>query len=149
MDLIGRAGEMIEIHHALTIPENEISFVASLSSGPGGQNVNKVSTRMTLRFDVLGSPTLSEEQKSILCTRLSGRINREGVLQVSSQQHRSQTMNREETLQRFIDLVRGALQPRPRRKRTRPPRSAAERRITSKKKRGERKKERSGPLSND
>jgi ribosome-associated protein len=140
-------GTVIEINSTLAIPESEISFTASLSSGPGGQHVNKTSTRVTLRFDVSGSSTLSEAQKEILRKRLSGRISREGVLQVSSQQFRSQSMNRDDTLRRFVTLLRNALKPVPQRRRTRPPRSAVERRIEAKKKRGERKKERSGPLS--
>ena len=138
---------MIEINSTLSLPENEIVFTASLSSGPGGQHVNKASTRVTLRFDVLGSPTLSDEQKGLLSRRLSGRVNREGVLQVTSQQFRSQAMNREDALRRFVILLRGALQPLPQRRRTRPPRSAAERRLSAKKRRGERKRERSDPLS--
>jgi ribosome-associated protein len=140
---------MIDINQTLSIPESEVSYTASLSSGPGGQHVNKTSTRITLRFDVFGSPTLGEEQKAVLSRRLSGRINKEGVLQVTSQQFRSQTMNRDDALRRFVILLRGALQPRTPRKRTRPPRSAAERRLSAKKQRGERKRERSGPLSRD
>jgi ribosome-associated protein len=140
---------MIDINQTLSIPESEVSYTASLSSGPGGQHVNKTSTRITLRFDVFGSPTLGEEQKAVLSRRLSGRINKEGVLQVTSQQFRSQTMNRDDALRRFVILLRGALQPRTPRKRTRPSRSAAERRLSAKKQRGERKRERSGPLSRD
>jgi ribosome-associated protein len=134
---------MIEINRTLRIPESELTFTASHSSGPGGQNVNKTSTRVTLRFDVLGSLSLGEEQKALLFERLGGRINREGVLQVTSQQFRSQAMNRDNALGRFVSLLRAALKPLPPRRRTRPPAAAAERRLLSKKRQGQRKKERS------
>jgi ribosome-associated protein len=140
---------MIEINRTLSIPEGELSYVASLSSGPGGQHVNKASTRVTLRFDVLGSPSLSDEQKALLIERLGGRINREGVLQVTSQQFRSQAMNRDNALGRFVSLLRAALKPVPPRRRTRPPAGAAERRLLSKKRQGQRKKERSSTGNGD
>jgi ribosome-associated protein len=140
---------MIEINRTLRIPEGELTFTASHSSGPGGQNVNKTSTRVTLRFDVLGSLSLSEEQKALLFERLGGRINREGVLQVTSQQFRSQAMNRDNALGRFVSLLRAALKPLPPRRRTRPPAGAAERRLLSKKRQGQRKKERSSTGNRD
>ncbi|HMC82356.1 MAG TPA: aminoacyl-tRNA hydrolase [Candidatus Polarisedimenticolia bacterium] len=86
---------MIEIRDGLAIREEELRFTASRSGGPGGQNVNKVSTRVTLWFDVAGSPSLTAEQRSLIRSRLATRISKEGVLRVVSQQTRSQAANRE------------------------------------------------------
>ena len=136
-------GRLIEIRSNLRIPSSEISFSSSRSSGPGGQNVNKVSTRVTLLFNVAASPNLSKAQKERLGERLGTRISQAGVLQVTSQEHRSQLRNRQAALDRFVSLLREALrQPRPRRP-TRKPRRATEERLRHKKQRGQLKKARS------
>lgn len=119
----------------LAIPENEITFTASRSGGPGGQNVNKVSSRVTLAFDVAGSAVLSEEQKRKIRGKLAKRINKEGVLQIVSQRTRSQELNRADVLDRFADLVRRALTPRQPRIKTHIPPGAKVRRIEEKKRR--------------
>jgi ribosome-associated protein len=136
--------DMIDILPGIAIPETELRFVASRSGGPGGQNVNKVSSRMTLLFDVAGSPSLDEAQKAKIAERLATRINKESVLQVTSQRHREQGMNRAAALERFVDLLREALTDAPPRKRTRVPKGAKRRRVEEKKKRGEIKAARSG-----
>src|SRR5262245_30377304 len=100
---------MIHIVGSLAIPESEIYFTASRSGGPGGQNVNKVSSRVTLSFDVSASRALSEEQRRIILTKLATRINQDGVLRIVSQRTRSQDMNRTDALDRFSDLLRRAL----------------------------------------
>jgi ribosome-associated protein len=128
---------MIEVMQGVAIPESELRFVASRASGPGGQNVNKVSSRITLLFDVGASAALDPEQKEKLTSRLASRINREGVLQVSSQRHREQGMNRAAAIARFADILREALTDAPPRKRTRVPRAAKRRRVEEKKKRSE------------
>jgi len=120
----------------LSIPENEISFTASRSGGPGGQNVNKVSSKVTLAFDVRQSTALSDDQRSRIMANLSTRINKEGILQVVSQRTRSQEMNRVDALERFTDLLRRALTPRRARVKTRVPGSVKRQRIDEKKKRG-------------
>jgi len=124
---------MIEITAGLAIPEGELSFAASRSGGPGGQNVNKVATRITLAFDVAGSPSLTDEQKALIRTRLATRISREGVLRVVSQRHRTQGGNRRAALERFIELLRGALAEEVPRVPTRPHRASRDRRVASKK----------------
>ncbi len=128
---------MIEINEKLTIPDDELTFEFSRSSGPGGQNVNKVSTRVTLLFDVEGSPSLTDDQRSRIKNRLGTRITKAGVLRVTSQRHRSQRANREAAVERFIELVREAFRMRRPRRRTKPTRAARERRIQEKKRRGE------------
>src|SRR5580704_16577736 len=100
---------MIVINEQLSIPDNELTFVASRSGGPGGQNVNKVSSRVTLTFDVSHSPSLSEAQRHRISSKLATRINKDGVLRVVSQRTRSQELNKEDTVVRFIELLRGAL----------------------------------------
>ncbi len=128
---------MIEIQEDLSIPEDEVTFAFSRSGGPGGQNVNKVSTRATLYFDVRNSPSLSEERKTLIMERLAGRIDKEGVLRVVSQRYRTQGENREETVRRFAELLRGALEIKRARKKTRTPFSAHRERLEKKKKRSE------------
>ncbi len=100
---------MVRITDTVEIPDGELAFTTSRSSGPGGQNVNKVDTRVTLLFDVAASPGLSPKQKTLINERLSGRINKDGVLRVVSQRHRTQSANREAAVGRFAELLREAL----------------------------------------
>lgn len=138
---------MIQINQSLAIPDEELTFSASRSGGPGGQNVNKVNTRVTLWFDVAGSPTLSAEQKQMLLTHLANRITRKGVLQITSQQHRTQPANRNAAVERFVELLAQALaRPKPRHK-TRPTYSSKQRRLETKRLRSDTKRLRSDPHS--
>jgi ribosome-associated protein len=134
---------MIEITNQLSIPENELRFTASLSGGPGGQNVNKVSSRVTLWFDVVNSASLSSEQKELIKSRLATRIGKNGVLRVISQQTRSQAENKELAIERFAELLRDALKQVPTRKKTRVSKGAKLRRLEEKKQHGILKKKRS------
>ena len=134
---------MMQILDGVTIPEDELVFTASRSGGPGGQNVNKVSTKITLAFDVEKSRALSEEQKRKIAGKLATRINNDGQLLVVSQRTRSQELNRADAMDRFCDLLRKALQPRKARIKTRLPKSAKEQRLNEKKKRSARKLTRS------
>ena len=138
---------MIEVSQTLSIPEREIWFTASRSSGPGGQHVNKVSTRVTLHFDYRNSPSLTDAQKRRVAARLRTRINRDGILLLHCQRHRSRAANREELIHRFAGLLREALARRRRRIATRPTRGSEERRLREKRRRGQlkRKRERHGP----
>ena len=139
----------IEINDALTIPAAELWFTVSRSSGPGGQNVNKVSSRVSLHFDVAGSPTLSDDQRRRIASRLATRVNRDGVLSLHVQLHRSQATNRIEALERFAVLLREALKRRTPRRKTRKPRSANRRRLEQKKRRGDLKRTRSRSSGDD
>ena len=140
---------MIEINDRLEIPESELEFTASRSTGPGGQHVNKVSSRVTLHFDVASSPSLTETQRQRIFLRLPTRINKDGVLQMHAQKHRSQLANRREIMIRFADLLRGALEQRRPRKKTRPSRAADRRRLDGKKRRADLKQARSKRISHD
>ena len=140
---------MITITASLVIPSEELTFTASRSSGPGGQNVNKLSTRVTLQFDVLRSPSLMEDQRQRILVKLNSRISKNGVLRVSCQQSRSQAANRDGAVERFVELLRQALRRRPPRKRTALPGSARERRLEDKKRRGRIKAARTGKASQD
>jgi ribosome-associated protein len=128
------------------IPESELVFRASRSSGPGGQNVNKLNTRVTVLFNVAGSPSLSAEQKQQVRSRLAGRIDKEGVLHVVSQKHRSQEANRRAAVERLQQLVQEALRPVPVRRKTKVPTAARERRLREKKQRSDRKRQRMGGI---
>jgi ribosome-associated protein len=134
---------MVIINEQISIPEEELVFTASHSSGPGGQNVNKVSSRVTLWFDVVNSQTLSPDQKDLVLRRLQNRIGKDGVLRVISQQTRSQAANRELATKRFTELLKGALKQSPRRKKTNVTRAAKLRRLEEKRRHSLLKHERS------
>ena len=114
------------------IPETELEFIASRSGGPGGQNVNKVSSRVTLRFDLERTTALTAEQRQRVRQKLSSRISSEGVLQISSQRTRSQDLNREDAVARFAELLRGALHEDKARVKTKATRSSREERLKEK-----------------
>ena len=128
--------ETIEINPDVSIPLDELYFSAVRAGGPGGQNVNKVSTKVRLEFDLDNSPSLTDEQKDMIRKRLRNRISGEGILMVASQKSRQQASNREDVIRRFTGLLAGALQKRKVRHKTRVPRAAREDRLESKKKRG-------------
>ncbi len=133
----------IFINQTCIISSTDISFSFSRSSGPGGQNVNKVNSRVTLTFNVAGSPALSASQCQLVMSRLVNRINRRGILQLSSDIARTQAGNREEVINRFVKLMRQALYVQPVRRKTRVSRRAKERRLEMKKNRSQIKKLRS------
>ncbi len=126
---------MIEITKDIFIPENELVFKTSRSSGPGGQNVNKVNTRVTLLFDIYRSEGLSDTQKQRILARLKSRTDRNGVIRIVSQKHRTQSANRRATIERLGRLLADALKTKPVRKRTQTPYSAKQKRLQDKKKR--------------
>jgi len=123
---------MIAIMAGVEVPETELEFIASRSGGPGGQNVNKVSSRVTLRFDLERTTALTAEQRQRVRQKLSSRISSEGVLQISSQRTRSQDLNREDAVARFAELLRGALHEDKARVKTKATRSSREERLKEK-----------------
>ncbi|RKY08791.1 MAG: aminoacyl-tRNA hydrolase [Planctomycetota bacterium] len=126
---------MIKIKDGVVISEDELVFRASRSRGPGGQNVNKVSTRITLFFDVVNCRSFSESRKRRILKKLATRADKNGVLRVVSQRHRTQRANRTAATERLIELLAGALAKRPVRKKTKVPASAVQRRLDEKKRR--------------
>jgi len=130
---------------AYLVPDDEIEIRATRAGGPGGQHVNKASTRIEVVWDIAASPSLSDEQRSRLLAGLESRIDRRGRLRVVAEEHRSQRRNLTAALARLQALVAAALTvPKPR-KRTRPSRAAIERRLEAKRQRSARKRERRGP----
>lgn len=127
---------MISVTPQVSIPEQELQFHASRSSGPGGQNVNKVNTRVTLHFDVRRSPSLTVLQKSLISRKLKTRINKEGVLYLYAQRASTQALNRADVLEKFCRLLHEALAPRKIRKKTRVSQRSIEQRLDQKKRRG-------------
>src|SRR5712691_6694151 len=132
----------LDLGHGVTVPAALLRMSPSRSGGPGGQNVNKVETRVTIEADVDDLP-LPDERKQLVRERLSGRINRNGVLHVTSQAERTQSANRDRALARLEELLRDAVTPRKRRKQTRTPKSQKQRRLQQKRHRGETKRLRS------
>ncbi|MDO8929920.1 MAG: alternative ribosome rescue aminoacyl-tRNA hydrolase ArfB [Bacteroidota bacterium] len=118
----------------LNIPDLSAEFIfqASRSSGPGGQNVNKVNSKIELRFNIQNSSILTDDQKEILLSKLSTKISSDGFLIVISQRDRSQLVNKEDAIRKLYELIEKALRPVKRRKRTRPTRSSVEKRLTGK-----------------
>ncbi len=127
---------MIEITSEISISEDELVFKASRSGGPGGQNVNKVNTRVTVFFDVTNCESLSDVQRRRILARLATRTDKNGVLRVVSQKYRTQKANRQAAVERLQQLLTDALKTRPVRKKTRVPYAARQRRLDEKRRRG-------------
>jgi len=121
---------------------SEWKFATSRSSGKGGQNVNKLSTKVELHFDYLNSSLLNDEQKSLVAKKLEGFINKEGILKIISQEDRSQLMNKRNAIERFYNLLEGALKKRKKRIPTKRSRQSQLQRLKSKKIKAEKKKTR-------
>jgi len=126
--------DKLYVNDQLSIPIVELSFRFSRSSGPGGQNVQKTSTRVELLFDVANSPSLTDYQRARMQDRLAAHIDQTGVLHLVAQSERSQLRNRQEVLARFQALVRAALRRRKIRRPTHPTAASIERRLHAKRK---------------
>ena len=133
---------MIDITDRIAIPDSEITFTSARSSGPGGQHVNKVSSRVTLHFNILTSQSLSTAQKQRLLSRLRTRISKDGILRVVTQKYRSQAANRQAAVARFVMLLQEALTPRRPRLPMATPAAAQEQRLQEKRQRSQRKQQR-------
>lgn len=133
--------ERLEVGHGVSIPLEEIELRASRSGGPGGQHANKTASRIEAVFDVRSSPSLSDAQKERIAARLGPRVT------AVSQDSRGQARNRATALERLRLRLAGALEPRKRRRPTRPSRGSRERRLESKRRQSQRKQARRRPFN--
>ena len=133
---------MIEITNSILISEDELSFVFSRSPGPGGQNVNKLNTRVTVLFDLGETSAFSDSQKNRIHKKLASRIDKLGRLQVTCSEHRSQIANRRAVIERLAQLLKAAIKRPPVRKKTKKSRSAIEKRLKLKKQKSDIKQQR-------
>lgn len=131
-----------KIENRFFVPENEIVFEYFRSSAPGGQNVNKVSSGVRLRWNIEKSLSLSEEEKRRIKKKLKNKITKEGDLILESQEERSQFQNKKRVLERFYNLIEKAFEPEKERKEIKISQKAKERRLEEKKKISQKKKER-------
>ena len=125
----------IKIADGVFVSKGSLVFKFSRSSGPGGQNVNKVNTRVTVFFDVAGCDKFSDSQKKWIFKRLATRIDKDGVIRVVSQKYRTQKDNRAAALERLSQLLTEAVRERVPRKKTKVPRAAVEKRLQQKRQR--------------
>lgn len=133
---------MIRVTDHIAIPEGELHFDFVRASGPGGQRRDRAATAVQLRFDLRGSPALPELVRRRLQRLARNRINQDGELIIEAKRHRSQERNRQEAVQRLVELVRRAARPPKRRIKTKPSKAAEQRRLEQKRRRSQKKKRR-------
>ncbi len=137
---------MIRITRSISIDESELQESFVRASGPGGQNVNKVASAVQLRFDVANSPSLPDDVRERLAALAGRRLTNEGVLIISADRFRTQERNRADAQERLVELIRQAAVRPVKRIATKPSKAAKARRVDTKKRRGDIKRHRSGPI---
>ena len=140
---------MIQISSKIEISESELIFTTSRSSGPGGQNVNKLNTRVALYFNIAASGAFSDIQKSRILKKLATRTSKAGLIRVVSQKHRTQSANRNAAVERLIDLLQAALKTNPPRRKTKVSFAEKQKRLREKKQHSLLKKQRTSPGLDD
>ena len=140
---------MIEITKNISLNENELIFSFIHSSGPGGQNVNKVATAVQLKFNIIKSDSLPDDVKKRLISRVKKRLSKDLTLTIDARRYRSQGKNKQDAIDRLIKLIKQVAEIPKKRKKTKPTKTATLKRLESKKKRSELKKNRQAIKKND
>lgn len=133
---------MIRVTPQIALDENELEFHFILASGPGGQNVNKVATAVQLRFDAARSPSLPEDVRARLLSQAGSRATKEGEVLITARRFRSQERNRQDALERLVELIRVAAERPKARRKTRPSAAAKRQRLEAKRRQSDRKRAR-------
>ncbi len=136
---------MIPVTLTISIDENELEFSFVRSSGPGGQNVNKVATAVQLRFDVRRSPSLPDDVRARLIVRAGSKLTRDGVLILTARRFRTQERNRQDAIDRLVEMIRAAATPPKRRRKTKPTKASKQLRVEQKRRRSSTKRMRGRP----
>jgi ribosome-associated protein len=141
--------EPLRVNSHLVLPPSELVVTSARSGGPGGQNVNKVASKIVLRFDLTTSAVLGERRKSLLFSRLASRLTSRGELVIHASSYRDRARNLEDAYERLAGILRDALQVDKKRVATRPTRASKRRRLDAKRRRGEIKRDRRPDQRND
>ena len=136
---------MISVTPHISLDENELELTFVRSSGPGGQNVNKVATAVQLRFDVARSPSLPGDVRVRLMARAGKKLTREGVLILTARRFRTQERNRADAIERLVEMIRAAATPPKRRRKTKPTRASKHQRVEEKRRHSSTKRLRGRP----
>ncbi len=136
---------MISVTPNIRLDESELEFAFVRSSGPGGQNVNKVATAVQLRFDLVNSRSLPADVRARMIARAGKKLTREGVLILTAQRFRTQERNRADAIERLVEMIRAAATPLKRRTKTKPTRASKHARVDQKRRRSSTKRLRGRP----